>query len=185
MAKTLSNMLALGTQAPWFSLFDVINNETFNLQSKLDFNGTVIMFICNHCPYVKHINRELINLNNDFSSKRIQFIAINSNDITQYPEDSPENMREVAIQEGYAFPYLFDETQEVARSYAAACTPDFYLFDHNLILVYRGQLDDSRPGNHMEVNGVYLRTALNQLSSKQTITVEQKPSMGCNIKWKQ
>lgn len=184
MSKTLSTMLTLGTAAPLFSLFDVVNEETVSLQINPDIKGTVIMFICNHCPYVKHVNAQLTQLANDYQPRNIRFIAINSNDIEYYPEDSPEKMKKTAIEEKYPFPYLFDETQEVAQAYQAACTPDFYVFDENLLLVYRGQLDDARPNNQTTVTGGAIRHALDRLLTKQPITIEQKPSLGCNIKWK-
>ena len=184
MVKTASNMVELGTQAPLFSLVDVITGNPVSLDS-LKAKATVIMFICNHCPYVKHINKQLVQLANDYLPKQVNFIAINSNDVSSYPDDSPENMKKTAQDIGYPFPYLYDETQEVAKSYQAACTPDFYVFDEELRLVYRGQLDDSRPGNHLEVNGSSVRHALDCLLSHQTIDPQQKPSMGCNIKWKE
>lgn len=186
MTKTASNMLPLGTQAAFFTLLDVISGKQFSLNKiNNNYQATVIMFICNHCPYVKHIHHELLNLTNDYQKKNVQFIAINSNDITSYPDDSPENMKKIAQLEGYTFPYLYDETQEVAQAYKAACTPDFYLFDKELILMYRGQLDDARPGNQIPVNGFYLRTALDSVLLGQPIIIEQKPSLGCNIKWRQ
>ena len=142
------------------------------------------MFICNHCPYVKHVQTKLAQLAKDYQEKGIAFIAINSNDIQTYPEDSPEKMKEVAEKLNYSFPYLFDETQEVAKAYKAACTPDFYIFDQNLECVYRGQLDDSRPGNQIPVTGKDLCNALDCLISGTTTSSIQKPSTGCNIKWK-
>ncbi|KTC93733.1 MULTISPECIES: thioredoxin family protein [Legionella] len=184
MAKTPSNMLPLGTYAPQFSLIDVISNEKKELSSFNEAKSTVVMFICNHCPYVKHVSKELTRLANDYLPKGVNFIAINSNDIENYPDDSPENMKKTALEEGYPFPYLFDETQEVAKAYQAACTPDFFVFDANLVLVYRGQLDDSRPGNQIEVTGSSIRKALDCLLIDQPIKCEQKPSLGCNIKWK-
>ncbi|KTC75591.1 putative thiol-disulfide isomerase [Legionella birminghamensis] len=185
MARTPSNMTELGTPAPQFSLTDVISNKRVDLRSHQGKIATVIMFICNHCPYVKHVNRELSQLAKDYSGKDISFIAINSNDVKNYPDDSPENMRITAIQENYQFPYLFDETQEVAKAYQAACTPDFFIYDADLKLVYRGQLDDSRPGNQIPVTGSSIREALDCLMSNQSISTEQKPSLGCNIKWKE
>ncbi|OGV44418.1 MAG: hypothetical protein A3F46_06385 [Legionellales bacterium RIFCSPHIGHO2_12_FULL_42_9] len=184
MAKTPSNMLALGTLAPLFSLPNVLTQQKFSLTIDPAYKATLIMFICNHCPYVKQVNPELVRLANDYQEKKVRFIAINSNDVANYPDDSPQNMRKTALAENYPFSYLYDETQEVARAYQAACTPDFYLFDANLILVYRGQLDDARPGNQVAVNGMHLRKALNQVLSNTPVTVEQKPSLGCNIKWK-
>lgn len=184
MTKTASTMLALGTHAPSFSLLDVISGHKVGLSSSQKSKATVIMFICNHCPYVKHINRELSKLANDYIKKAVRFIAINSNDVAAYPDDSPENMKKTALKEGYPFPYLYDETQEVAKAYQAACTPDFYVFDTNLELVYRGQFDDSRPGNLIEVTGRSIRQTLDCLLSNLPVDTEQKPSLGCNIKWK-
>jgi peroxiredoxin len=185
MAKTLSTMLPLGTQAPQFSLLDVVSGKTISLNGKQDVPATVIMFICNHCPYVKHVNNELTRLANDYMSKGIRFLAINSNDVDHYPDDSPENMKKTASTLGYPFPYLFDETQEVARAYQAACTPDFFVFDKNNMLAYRGQLDDSRPGNNIAPDGSSVRKALDCLLDGQPVREEQKPSIGCNIKWKE
>ncbi len=183
MAKAASNMLTLGTLAPSFSLVDVVSGNTTDLNA-LSQKATVIMFICNHCPYVKHISKELTQLAKDYIKKGVHFIAISSNDVANYPDDSPENMKKTALAEGYPFPYLYDETQEVAKAYQAACTPDFYLFDANLLLVYRGQLDDSRPNNAVAVTGDSLRTALDCVLGNKSITIEQKPSLGCGIKWK-
>lgn len=185
MAKTKSNMLALGTQAPEFCLKDVISGKMLELDQSLAIKATVIMFICNHCPYVKHVNKELTRLANDYNSKAVNFVAINSNDIINYPDDSPENMKLTAQEESYPFPYLFDETQEVAKAYKAACTPDFYIFDNKLKLAYRGQLDDSRPGNSLPVTGASIRQALDCLLNDKEVNSEQKPSLGCNIKWKE
>lgn len=184
MAKTASHMIPLGTKAPWFSLIDVVTGKTIQLKEPQGELATVIFFICNHCPYVKHINTELTRLANDYMPKNVRFIAINANNTHDYPEDSPENMKRVAQEQAYPFPYAFDETQEVAKAYNAACTPDFYLFDENLSLVYRGQLDDSRPGNDIPVTGESLREALNAVIENHPVSGIQKPSMGCNIKWK-
>ena len=184
MTKVSSNMLALGTVAPLFTLLDVVSNKKITLTINPDYQVTIIMFLCNHCPYVKHVNHELTNIATNYINKKVRFIAINSNDADAYPDDSPLNMKKIAQIEQYPFPYLYDETQEVAKAYQAACTPDFYLFDKDLILTYRGQLDDSRPGNAIEVNGFYLRKAIEQTLLNQPITIEQKPSLGCNIKWK-
>jgi len=183
MTRTESTMLALGTTAPSFNLINVTSGEHFQL-NKLAHTATVILFICNHCPFVKHINPELTKLANDYLSKNIQFIAINSNDTEAYPDDSPENMRLNAIENAYPFPYLFDETQAVAKAYHAACTPDFFVFDKNNQLVYRGQLDDSRPGNNIPVTGASIRNALDCLIAGKPVAEIQKPSIGCNIKWK-
>ncbi|KTD63933.1 thioredoxin family protein [Legionella spiritensis] len=184
MAKTPSNMLPLGTPAPHFSLPDTVSGKTISLNNEHNSKVTVVMFICNHCPYVKHINKELTRLANDYANSDVRFFAINSNNTEQYPDDSPLNMKRTAIAEMYPFPYLFDETQEVAKAYQAACTPDFYVFDRKLLLAYRGQFDDSRPGNDMEVNGASIRHALDCLLSDKAVDGEQKPSLGCNIKWK-
>jgi peroxiredoxin len=183
MARTPSNMLPLGTTAPDFNLYDSVSDTTLDLRSLRGDTGTVIMFICNHCPFVKHVNPELGKLANDYSAKGIAFIAISSNDIANYPADAPHLMEETAKKEGYPFPYLYDETQEVARAYDAACTPDFYLFDTNLELVYRGQLDDSRPGNGVPLNGSDLRAAIEAVIEGNPVNPDQKPSIGCNIKW--
>lgn len=184
MAKTASTMLPLGTHAPNFSLVDVLSGYELCLAQCRPAQATVIMFICNHCPYVKHVSQELARLADDYQARNVAFIAINSNDIATYPEDAPDKMAKMAQTEGYSFPYLFDETQEVAKAYQAACTPDFYLFDEKLRLVYRGQLDDSRPGNAIEVTGDSLRSALNCVLNNKPVSLEQKPSLGCSIKWK-
>ena len=184
MARTASNMLPLGTKAPNFELIDTITNTLINLESIKGEEGTVIMFICNHCPFVIHVNSELVSIANKFNTKGISFIAISSNDAINYPQDSPEMMKVHAQNEGYLFPYLFDESQDVAKAYDAACTPDFYVFNNELELVYRGRLDDSRPGNGLPVDGRDLRHALNCLLQNKPIEKIQKPSIGCNIKWK-
>ncbi len=185
MTLTASTMLPLGTKAPNFTLPDVTTNKDRTLDSLKSDKATVIMFICNHCPFVKHIQSELVKLANDYQKKGIAFVAINSNDIESYPEDSPAKMKAVAEKMHYSFPYLFDETQEIAKEYDAACTPDFYIFDGGLKCVYRGQLDDSRPGNDVPVTGKDLRAALDNLLQGKSVSSEQKPSMGCNIKWKE
>ncbi|WP_282121857.1 thioredoxin family protein [Algibacter mikhailovii] len=184
MARTPSNMLPLGTKAPHFNLQDTVSGEHLSLNNLKGNIGTVIMFICNHCPFVIHVNKELVALSNDYFSKGISFVAISSNDAINYPQDAPDKMKVHAEVENYAFPYLYDETQEVANAYDAACTPDFYIFDKDLELVYRGQIDDSRPGNNLPVNGKDLRHALDCLLENKQNTVNQKPSIGCNIKWK-
>lgn len=177
-------MVALGSSAPWFSLPDVVSGELVNQGKPGDSTGTVIMFICNHCPYVKHVNHEITCMAHEYIKKNIRFIAINSNDTERYPDDSPEKMQQTARVEAYPFPYLFDETQEVAKAYQAVCTPDFFVYNSNLELVYRGQLDDSRPGNQYPVTGYSLRNALDCLISNQPVSATQYPSLGCNIKWK-
>lgn len=185
MARTESNMLPLGTKAPDFTLQDSKSLDQISLKNIRGKKGTVIMFICNHCPYVKHVNEEIVRLSNDYRVIGFGFAAINSNDVKKYPEDSPMEMWRTSQKVGYPFPYLFDETQEVAKVYDAACTPDFYLFDAELKLVYRGQLDDSRPGNGIPVNGRSLREALDNILNNNPQRKDQRPSMGCNIKWKQ
>jgi len=184
MAKTESIMLPLGTAAPSFALQDVCSEELVTLEKHAGTVATVIAFICNHCPYVKYIQHELPRIAKDFSSKGVAFLAINANDIGQYPDDSPEKMRAIAKEMNYGFPYLYDETQEVAKAYQAQCTPDFYVFDKNLQLVYRGQLDDSRIGNDHPVTGSSIRQTLQSLVQDEPVTVSQKPSIGCSIKWR-
>ncbi|MFN3403983.1 MAG: thioredoxin family protein [Cytophagaceae bacterium] len=184
MARTPSVMIPLGTKAPDFVLPDVVSGNKLSLQQLKSDKATVIMFICNHCPFVKHINPELTKLGNDYEEKGISFIAISSNDAIQYPEDSPEKMKQYAKELEYPFPYLYDESQEVAKSYDAACTPDFFIFDKELKLVYRGQLDDSRPSTDIPVTGKDIRRALDQILKGESVFEDQKPSLGCNIKWK-
>ncbi|AUS08870.1 thioredoxin family protein [Laceyella sacchari] len=184
MALTESNMFPLGATAPSFTLPDVVSNQEVSLEALKSDVATVIMFICNHCPYVKHVQKQLVQLANDYLPKGVAFIAISSNDAVQYPEDGPDNMKKVAEEFQYPFPYLYDESQKVAKDYQAACTPDFYIFDGKLSCVYRGQLDDSRPGNGLPVTGSYIRAALDSILNNEPIQVQQKPSIGCNIKWK-
>ncbi len=184
MARTPSNMVSLGTKAPDFSLFDVVSEESKNLNDLKGKNGSVIMFICNHCPYVKHVNKTIVELANKFKDDKVNFIAISSNDVINYPEDSPELMKLNAKQNKFTFPYLYDESQEIAKKYDAACTPDFYLYDNELKLVYRGQLDDSRPGNGIECDGKDLSYSIKCLIKNIQNYNIQKPSIGCNIKWK-
>lgn len=184
MANTPSNMIALGTKAPYFSLLDTVSGHILSLNELQGSKGTVIMFICNHCPFVIHINTELVTIANTYLKKGIRFIAISSNDVINYPQDGPDKMKVHAENEHYPFPYLYDDTQEVAKAYNAACTPDLYLFDSNLKLTYRGQLDDSRPGNNIPITGHDLKHALNCLIEDKENTLPQKPSIGCNIKWK-
>lgn len=184
MALTPSNMLPLGTTAPDFTLPDAVSDKQLSLQQLKSDVATVIMFICNHCPYVKHVQHELVKLAQDYQNKNVAFIAISSNDTQNHPDDGPEKMREVALKLGYTFPYLYDEAQNVAKAYQAACTPDFYIFDKNLQCTYRGQLDDSRPGSGIPVTGKDIRAALDAMLNNKPVNSEQKPSMGCNIKWK-
>ena len=184
MARTPSNMISLGSIAPDFNLLDVTSNSNFSLSENKGKIGTVIMFICNHCPYVKHVNPTISKLAKEFNSDEIKFIAISSNDVINYPEDSPEKMKINAVENDFNFPYLYDESQEVARAYDAACPPDFYVYNSNLRLVYRGQLDDSRPGNDTLSDGADIENAIECLMSGNENTKLQKPSIGCNIKWK-
>ncbi len=181
MAAVESQMLALGTKAPEFSLPDP-DGKLHSLSD--DASAYLVMFICNHCPFVKHIGAELARLGRDYGPQGVAIYAINSNDVENYPDDRPELMRQEAARLGYTFPYLFDETQATAKAYRAACTPDFYLFDAARSLVYRGQLDDSRPSNDSPVDGKDLREALDATLAKQALVATQKPSVGCNIKWK-
>ncbi len=184
MALTPSTMMPLGTKAPEFKLFCAVNEVEYHLNDLKSDKATVIMFICNHCPYVKHVQEGLVELANDYISKGVSFIAINSNDVENYPADHPDKMKEDAERLGYPFPYLFDETQEVARAYDAACTPDFYIFDGDLLCVYRGQMDHSRPGNGKPVTGEHIRDALDKMLGGEPVGEDQIPSIGCNIKWK-
>ena len=177
-------MLPLGTKAPEFRLLNAVDNEQYHLNDLVSEKATVIMFICNHCPYVKHVQYGLVELANDYIPRGISFIAINSNDVDNYPADHPDKMKEDAERLGYPFPYLFDETQEVARAYDAACTPDFYIFDGERLCVYRGQMDHSRPGNDKPVTGEHIREALDRLLNGDSVGEDQIPSIGCNIKWK-
>lgn len=183
MALTPSTMLKLGTIAPDFALPD----SAWNLHRLSDFAGApalLVMFICNHCPYVKHVAGELARLGKEYQARGVAVVAINSNDAAKYPEDAPDRMAEEVRVRGYTFPYLYDETQAVAKAYAAACTPDFFLFDKDRRLVYRGQLDDSRPGNGIPVTGKDLRAALDAVLAGGKVSASQRPSIGCNIKWK-
>ena len=177
-------MIALGTPAPGFTLPDTVSGKNISLEEVKGEKATLIMFICNHCPFVKHVNDELVKLANDYLEKGIGFIAISSNDVISHPEDAPELMKKTAAQLKYPFPYCYDETQQVAKNYNAACTPDFFIYDKNLKLAYRGQLDDSRPGNGIPVTGIDIRHALNCIINNQPVAADQRPSIGCNIKWK-
>ncbi|MFM8634755.1 MAG: thioredoxin family protein [Planctomycetia bacterium] len=183
MVRTPSTMLPLGTSAPDFSLSN-IDGRTLSLADVAGPKATVVMFICNHCPFVKHVADQLAILGRDFIPRGVGFVAISSNDVSTHPADSPEQMVHEAEARGYPFPYLYDDTQEVAKAYHAACTPDFYLFDAAKSLVYRGQLDASRPGNDIPVTGSDLRTAIDELLAGRKPSPDQTPSIGCNIKWK-
>jgi peroxiredoxin len=184
MAATETIRIPLGFSAPDFTLPDTVSGKVVSLQQLKGEKATVVMFICNHCPYVKHVNPQLGKMANEYIPQGISFIAISSNDILNYPEDAPDKMKEVVKQLQYPFPYLYDETQEVAKAYHAACTPDFSIFDSNLKCVYRGQLDDSRPKNNSVSDGKDIRAALDAILSGKEVNTNQVPSLGCNIKWK-
>ncbi len=183
MARTESNMLPLGTEAPDFTLPDC-EGEQHSLADAGDAPAVLIMFICNHCPFVKHVREEIARLARDYTLRDVAVFAINSNDAEAYPDDSPAKMREEAARSGYSFPYLVDEDQSVAKAYQAACTPDFYVFDGERRLAYRGQLDSSRPSNGRPVTGADLRAALDAVLEGRPVSEDQRPSIGCNIKWK-
>ena len=182
MAEKSSQMLPLGTPAPAFSLPDTSGN-VHSLDDAAGSQAYLVMFICNHCPYVIHVADELARLGQDYQAKNVALFAINSNDAKNYPADGPETMNQVAAQRGYGFPYLIDAEQDVAKAYHAACTPDFYLFDADRLLVYRGQMDGSRPGNTIPVDGKDLRGAIDAVLAGEAIPEEQVPSIGCSIKW--
>jgi len=184
MSLTPSTMLDVGTEAPSFELPNVVTEGKVSIHDFDDSQALLVIFMCNHCPYVKHIKEALVELANDYPNEELGIVAISSNDVDKYPDDSPEKMAEEAERFGYPFPYLFDETQEVAKAYHAACTPDFFLFDDERKLAYRGQFDDSRPGNDKPVTGRDLREAIDALLEGGTVVENQVPSMGCNIKWK-
>lgn len=185
MANTPSNMLELGTKAPFFQLPNPsLNNQIQTLEELKGAKGTLIIFMCNHCPFVLHVIDQLAELYEDYKAKGIEFIGISANDVVKYPQDAPEKMVEFQKDEGFKFPYLYDESQSVAKAYDAACTPDFYFFDDKLDLIYRGQMDDSRPGNQKEVTGEDLIIAFENLLAGEAQEALQKPSMGCGIKWK-
>jgi peroxiredoxin len=179
-----STMLALGTQAPDFKLPDTVSGTRLSLTDVAGEHGALVMFICNHCPYVKHIREELARFGRDYADSGIGIVAISANDIESYPDDSPEMMKKEAETFGYAFPYLYDESQEVAAAYSAMCTPDFFLFDPDLRLAYRGRFDESRPDSGITVTGKDLRAAMDAVIAGQPVSDEQLPSMGCSIKWK-
>lgn len=184
MSATPSTMLELGTEAPDFELPDALTGDQISLDDFEHSEALLVIFMCNHCPYVKNIKKGLVELANDYPDEDLSIVAISSNDVDKYPEDGPEKMAEDARNFGYPFPYLFDETQEVAKAYKAACTPDLFLFDEERKLVYRGQFDDSRPGKDQPVTGNDLREAIDLLLEEGGIVEDQTPSMGCNIKWK-
>lgn len=184
MAQTPSNMVPLGTLAPNFRLKDTNSNNYYSFDELKGKKGTLVMFICNHCPFVVHAMTEIIMIANDYRVQGIGIIAISSNDIVKYPQDSPKLMTEFAFKNKIEFPYLYDKNQEVAKAFDAACTPDFFLFDNQDQLFYRGQLDDSRPGNGIPLSGNDLRSAIDAVIYNRSLKDPQKPSIGCNIKWK-
>jgi len=184
MSLTPSTMLALGTLVPNFNLPDVISGNMVSLNDFKEKKALLVMFICRHCPYVQHVKEEIAKIGQDYKEKDIGIIAISANDSNSYPEDSPESLKEMAQELNFSFPYLYDKSQEIAKSYTAACTPDFFLFDKERKLVYRGQLDDSRPGNNLPLTGKDLREAIDAVLEDKPADFNQKPSMGCNIKWK-
>jgi peroxiredoxin len=184
MARTESTMLALGTPAPEFQLPDVVSGKTVTPDDFGDKKALLVMFICRHCPFVKHVQSELARLGKDYASQSLGIVAISSNDADAYPDDSPETLRQMATELGFNFPLCYDESQDVARAYSAACTPDFFLFDEKRWLAYRGQLDDSRPGNGRPVTGRDLRAAIDASLNGRPVNPNQTPSIGCNIKWR-
>ena len=184
MAKTLSTMLELGTPAPDFSLPDVVTGRTITLASFRGGKALLVMFICRHCPFVKHVEHELARLGVDYRGRGLGIVAISANDVANHPDDAPHHLREMADKLGFTFPVCFDETQDIAKAYSAACTPDFFLFNKDRELVYRGQLDDSRPDSGQPVNGRDLRAAIDAVLFDRPVGADQRPSAGCNIKWK-
>lgn len=184
MSHTASTMLALGTAAPDFALPDVVGDKTVRRDDFRGKKGLVVMFICAHCPFVRHIEKELAKFGRDYAAQPLGIVAISSNDAATYPADGPRGLKQQAQTFGFTFPYLYDESQSVAREYGAACTPDIYLFDRDLRLVYRGQFDASRPGNNIPVTGQDLRAAVDAVLAGKPVAADQKPSIGCNIKWK-
>jgi peroxiredoxin len=184
MARTASTMLDLSTPAPDFDLPDVVSGERISLADFAGKKGLLVMFICRHCPYVKYVQAELAQIGKDYQSQNLGIVAISANDAEKYPDDDTASLKEMATELGFVFPLCFDATQATAQAYTAACTPDFFLFDPNFRLVYRGQLDDSRPGNDVPVTGQDLRTAIQTVLAGQIPSPDQKPSIGCNIKWK-
>ncbi len=184
MALTESTMLGLGTPAPDFQLPDVVSGKTIKLDDFAGKKALLVMFICRHCPYVQHVQHELARLGKDYAGKSLAIVAISSNYVPDNPEDAPDLLKEMAKQLGFTFPFCYDEAQQVARTYTAACTPDFFLFDSNQHLVYRGQLDGSRPGSPIPVTGGDLRAAIDATLSDKPVNANQKPSFGCNVKWK-
>lgn len=184
MARTASTMLPLGTKAPDFQLPDVVSGKTISLETFEGKQALLMMFICRHCPFVKHVQGELAQIGKDYGNTDIGIVAISANDAANYPDDAPDKLKEMAQELGFSFPLCYDESQETSKTYTAACTPDFFLFDRDRKLVYRGQLDDSRPGNDKPINGKDLRAAIDAVLANSPVDSDQKPSIGCNIKWK-
>jgi len=184
MALTPSTMLPLGTPAPYFSLTDTVSGKPVSLADLKDRKALLVMFLCNHCPYVKHLKSALAQLGKDYAGKDVAIVAISANDPVTHPDDAPDKLAADAKANGYTFPFLFDDTQKVAQAYKAACTPDFFVFDASRTLAYRGQFDDSRPGNGKPVTGSDLRAALDAVVAEQAASSKQQPSLGCNIKWR-
>ncbi|BAZ54237.1 alkyl hydroperoxide reductase/ thiol specific antioxidant/ Mal allergen (plasmid) [Nostoc sp. NIES-4103] len=184
MALTTSTMLPLGTKAPDFHLPEVVSGKTTSLATFADKKALLVMFICRHCPFVKHVQKELAQLGKDYFTSDLGIVAISANDAKNYPDDAPDSLKAFVTEQGFTFTLCYDETQETAKAYTAACTPDFFVFDQQRKLVYRGQLDDSRPSNGKPVTGADLRAAIDAVLAGKSVTDEQKPSVGCNIKWK-
>ncbi|MGK7904370.1 MAG: thioredoxin family protein [Hormoscilla sp.] len=184
MSLTPSTMLALGTKAPNFQLPDVVSGQTISLDSFAGKKGLLVMFICKHCPFVKHVQAELSKIGKDYASANLGIVAISANNAAQHPDDAPDKLKQMVQEQEFVFPLCYDETQETAKAYTAACTPDFFLFDSDQQLVYRGQLDDSRPSNGQPVTGKDLRGAIDAILADKPVAPDQKPSIGCNIKWK-
>ncbi|MDZ8032890.1 thioredoxin family protein [Nostoc sp. DedSLP04] len=184
MALVTSTMLPLGTKAPDFNLPEVVSGKATSLSTFADKKALLVMFICRHCPFVKHVQNELVQLGRDYFTSDLAIVAISANDAKNYPDDAPESLQAFATEQGFNFTLCYDESQETAKAYTAACTPDFFVFDDQRQLVYRGQLDDSRPSNGKPVTGADLRAAIEAVLAGKPVTSEQKPSVGCNIKWK-
>jgi peroxiredoxin len=184
MARTPSTMLPLGTKAPNFQLPEVVSGKVISLDTFANKQALLVMFICQHCPFVKHVQNELVKLGEDYVKQELGIVAISANDVSNYPDDSLENLKAMAQELGFNFPFCYDESQETTKAYTAACTPDFFLFDSDFKLTYRGQLDDSRPGNDIPVTGKDLRAAIEATLEKTAVNNDQKPSLGCSIKWK-
>ena len=184
MSRTESTMLPLGTKAPDFQLPDTVSGKTISLETFIHQKALLVIFLCQHCPFVKHVQKELAKIGQDYAKQELGIVAISANDVANYPNDAPDKLKLMAQELSFTFPLCYDESQETAKSYTAACTPDFFLFDGEQKLVYRGQLDDSRPGNDKPVNGKDLRRAIDYVLLGKVVNWDQKPSIGCNIKWK-